>query len=167
MKKILVFCFCTFAFVGCTSDGMKDVLQAFNELTTPTQGYNSTNNSITTQRTGYADYDSATIKEVVINSYDLFIKGDLHKCAEYYHFESNFGRENWYQVFYRNSGWENDKIKKHGGIESRDIVIVSKSEDGKSARVQVYIKYKDGYLETADIIKMIKINSKWLKVYSL
>ncbi len=125
MKKILIFCFCVFAFLGCGSD---------------------------------------PIEEAMIECHDLFIKGDVKKSAECFHFKNDHGKERYFRDFYSKLEYEQDKIKEHGGIKSKEVIIINKGADGKSAKIQLVIKYKDGKIETQSGIEMINVDSKWLIV---
>ena len=125
MKKILVFCFCVFTFLGCGNE---------------------------------------TIEEVALKSFDLTAKGDA-KGVEYFYFEHNYSKEQYLRYLPDISKQIQDGIKEHGGIKSRDVMIVSKSEDGKSAQVRLVIKFKDGTIDKTNITEMINVDSKWLVVY--
>lgn len=82
MKKILTFCLCIFMFVECKTYSLKEALQAWQSLTAPVETKRSVVSNF--------DNDSAKIKEVLNNSYDLFLKGELHKSAEYYYFKEKW-----------------------------------------------------------------------------
>lgn len=59
----------------------------------------------------------------------------------------------------------NRNIKELGGIASRDIMVLTKGDDGKSAKAQVVTKYNNGQIDTSRIMNMVKQGSRWFKAF--